>query len=200
MRVQRSPGGDRVPARWAVCRRRPASSASGIFSAAVRSGHYDLAIVGMLSSVVSCSSLRVVDDYGRAHGGPAAPAIGAVPFRCAGGIDDRWFCLGILPRASSISPPHRSAPSSIDCARRLTIDRRSGRTFVRPVRLTCMGPSFSSATVSTDSSWPGPAAPCDEQTAQLLEQSIWRRSDSSMSCSVSRRSPPWRQREAKVRP
>ena len=83
-----------------------------IFSAAVRSGHYDLAIVGMLSSVVSVFFyLRVVVMMYMAEPTEAQPrpAIGAVPFLALVVSMIALFYLGILPTrvldlaASSVS-------------------------------------------------------------------------------------------------
>ena len=83
-----------------------------IFSAAVRSGHYDLAIVGMLSSVVSVFFyLRVVVMMYMAEPTEAQPrpAIGAVPFLALVASMIALFYLGILPTrvldlaASSVS-------------------------------------------------------------------------------------------------
>ena len=83
-----------------------------IFSAAVRSGHYDLAIVGMLSSVVSVFFyLRVVVMMYMADATESQPrpAIGAVPFLALVASMIALFYLGILPTrvldlaASSVS-------------------------------------------------------------------------------------------------
>jgi len=83
-----------------------------IFSAAVRSGHYDLAIVGMLSSVVSVFFyLRVVVMMYMAEATEAQPrpAIGAVSFLALVASMIALFYLGILPTrvldlaASSVS-------------------------------------------------------------------------------------------------
>src|SRR5580765_5390188 len=83
-----------------------------IFSAAVRSGHYDLAIVGMLSSVVSVFFyLRVVVMMYMAEPTEAQPrpAIGAVSFLALVASMIALFYLGILPTrvldlaASSVS-------------------------------------------------------------------------------------------------
>ena len=83
-----------------------------IFSAAVRSGHYDLAIVGMLSSVVSVFFyLRVAVMMYMAEPTEAQPrpAIGAVPFLALVVSMIALFYLGILPTrvldlaASSVS-------------------------------------------------------------------------------------------------
>jgi NADH-quinone oxidoreductase subunit N len=83
-----------------------------IFSAAVRSGHYDLAIVGMLSSVVSVFFyLRVVVMMYMAEPSEAQPrpAVGAVPFIALVVSMIALFYLGILPTrvldlaASSVS-------------------------------------------------------------------------------------------------
>jgi NADH-quinone oxidoreductase subunit N len=71
-----------------------------IFSAAVRSGHYDLAIVGMLSSVVSVFFyLRVVVMMYMAEPSEAQPrpAVGAVPFLALVASTIAIFYLGILP-------------------------------------------------------------------------------------------------------
>jgi NADH-quinone oxidoreductase subunit N len=83
-----------------------------IFSAAVRSSHYDLAIVGMLSSVISVFFyLRVVVMMYMAEPTEAQPrpAIGAVPFIALVASVIALFYLGILPTrvldlaASSVS-------------------------------------------------------------------------------------------------
>ena len=71
-----------------------------IFSAAVRAGHYDLAVVGMLSSVVSVFFyLRVVVMMYMAEPAEAQarPAIGAVPFVALVVSTVAIFYLGILP-------------------------------------------------------------------------------------------------------
>ena len=73
-----------------------------IFSAAVRSGYYDLAIVGMLSSVVSVFFyLRVVVMMYMAEPdrGPAAPGHRRRALPCAGGVDDRAVLSGHPPDA-----------------------------------------------------------------------------------------------------
>ena len=71
-----------------------------IFSAAVRSGHYDLAIVGMLSSVVSVFFyLRVVVMMYMAEPTEAQPrpVVGLVPFLALVVATIAIFYLGILP-------------------------------------------------------------------------------------------------------
>jgi len=71
-----------------------------IFSAAVRSGHHDLAVVGMLSSVVSVFFyLRVVVMMYMAEPTEAQPrpAIGAVPLLALVISMIALFYLGILP-------------------------------------------------------------------------------------------------------
>jgi NADH-quinone oxidoreductase subunit N len=71
-----------------------------IFSAAVRSGHFDLAIVGMLSSVVSVFFyLRVVVMMYMAEPteAEARPSVGAVPFLALVASTIALFYLGILP-------------------------------------------------------------------------------------------------------
>jgi NADH-quinone oxidoreductase subunit N len=71
-----------------------------IFSAAVRAGHYDLAIVGMLSSVVSVFFyLRVVVMMymSEAADTQPRPAIGLVPFLALVVSTIAIFYLGILP-------------------------------------------------------------------------------------------------------
>jgi NADH-quinone oxidoreductase subunit N len=83
-----------------------------IFSAAVRAGYYDLAVVGMLSSVVSVFFyLRVVVMMYMAEPADAEPrpAIGVVPFVALVASTIALFYLGILPArvinlaASSVS-------------------------------------------------------------------------------------------------
>ena len=83
-----------------------------IFSAAVRAGYYDLAVVGMLSSVVSVFFyLRVVVMMYMAEPADAEPrpAIGVVPFVALVASTIALFYLGILPTrvinlaASSVS-------------------------------------------------------------------------------------------------
>jgi NADH-quinone oxidoreductase subunit N len=71
-----------------------------IFSAAVRAGHYDLAIVGMLSSVVSVFFyLRVVVMMYMAEPteAQARPAVGTVPFLALVASTIAIFYLGVLP-------------------------------------------------------------------------------------------------------
>jgi NADH-quinone oxidoreductase subunit N len=71
-----------------------------IFSAAVRAGHYDLAIVGMLSSVVSVFFyLRVVVMMYMAEPTEAQPrpVVGMVPFLALVASTIAIFYLGILP-------------------------------------------------------------------------------------------------------
>ncbi len=71
-----------------------------IFSAAVRAGHYDLAIVGMLTSVISVFFyLRVVVMMYMAEPGEsqARPAIGTVPLLALVASTIAIFYLGILP-------------------------------------------------------------------------------------------------------
>jgi NADH-quinone oxidoreductase subunit N len=71
-----------------------------VFSAAVRAGHYDLAIVGMLTSVISVFFyLRVVVMMYMAEPaeGQVRPAIGAMPLAALVVSTVAIFYLGILP-------------------------------------------------------------------------------------------------------